>query len=149
MISVHISFYERTPGRNLFSRQERKLTSRRSCLPTLSCVRARTTSSQLSCLSHLISYDSNEIHFVLAKRISKLINFALILDVFAGRHLEGIWHTGIVAYGREYFFGPAGIQSVRPVSLRAKYGAKSFIKIILLLPKIFCVVNNWRDALNK
>ncbi|KYN35593.1 PPPDE peptidase domain-containing protein 2 [Trachymyrmex septentrionalis] len=34
--------------------------------------------------------------------------------LFAGRQLDGIWHTAIVAYGREYFFGPAGIQSVRP-----------------------------------
>lgn len=35
----------------------------------------------------------------------------------AGRQLDGIWHTAIVAYGREYFFGPAGINSVRPVSI--------------------------------
>ncbi|KAI4503512.1 hypothetical protein M0802_001734 [Mischocyttarus mexicanus] len=39
---------------------------------------------------------------------------SLMSNVLIGRHLEGIWHTGIVAYGREYFFGPAGIQSVRP-----------------------------------
>lgn len=38
----------------------------------------------------------------------------------AGKHLEGIWHTGIVAYGREYFFGAGGVQSVRPVSLLLK-----------------------------
>ncbi|XP_076221171.1 uncharacterized protein LOC116433012 isoform X1 [Nomia melanderi] len=31
-----------------------------------------------------------------------------------GRHVEGIWHTAIVAYGREYYFGPYGIQSSRP-----------------------------------
>lgn len=31
-----------------------------------------------------------------------------------GQHVEGIWHTAIVAYGREYFFGPSGIQSARP-----------------------------------
>ncbi|XP_078044365.1 uncharacterized protein LOC144473887 isoform X1 [Augochlora pura] len=31
-----------------------------------------------------------------------------------GRHVEGIWHTGIVAYGREYYFGPYGIQTARP-----------------------------------
>lgn len=34
-----------------------------------------------------------------------------------GQHVEGIWHTAIVAYGREYFFGPSGIQSARPVSI--------------------------------
>ncbi|XP_046830885.1 uncharacterized protein LOC124429528 isoform X2 [Vespa crabro] len=39
---------------------------------------------------------------------------AMMSRMLIGRHLEGIWHTGIVAYGREYFFGPAGIQSVRP-----------------------------------
>ncbi|KAK9301603.1 hypothetical protein QLX08_006044 [Tetragonisca angustula] len=31
-----------------------------------------------------------------------------------GQHVEGIWHTAIVAYGREYFFGPSGIQTARP-----------------------------------
>lgn len=31
--------------------------------------------------------------------------------------MEGIWHTAVVAYGREYFFGPYGIQSSRPVSI--------------------------------
>lgn len=34
-----------------------------------------------------------------------------------GRHVEGIWHTAIVVFGREYFFGPSGIQSARPVSI--------------------------------
>ncbi|XP_076756690.1 uncharacterized protein LOC143426872 isoform X3 [Xylocopa sonorina] len=33
-----------------------------------------------------------------------------------GRHVEGIWHTAIVAYGREYFFGTLGIQNTRPGS---------------------------------
>nr|CAD7407256.1 unnamed protein product [Timema cristinae] len=31
-----------------------------------------------------------------------------------GRHVEGVWHTGIVAYGREYFFGMVGVQSCNP-----------------------------------
>lgn len=39
---------------------------------------------------------------------------AMMSKMLIGRHLDGIWHTGVVAYGREYFFGPAGIQSVRP-----------------------------------
>ncbi|XP_043262011.1 uncharacterized protein LOC122402908 isoform X3 [Colletes gigas] len=30
------------------------------------------------------------------------------------RHIEGIWHTAIVAYGREYYFCSNGIQSSRP-----------------------------------
>ena len=33
-----------------------------------------------------------------------------------GKQLDGIWHTGIVAYGQEWFFGGMGIESCRPVS---------------------------------
>ncbi|XP_003706248.1 uncharacterized protein LOC100883449 isoform X3 [Megachile rotundata] len=39
---------------------------------------------------------------------------AMMSRFVIGRHLEGIWHTAIVVYGREYFFGPSGIQSCRP-----------------------------------
>ncbi|XP_011061577.1 PREDICTED: uncharacterized protein LOC105150289 isoform X5 [Acromyrmex echinatior] len=39
---------------------------------------------------------------------------AMMSQILIGRQLDGIWHTAIVAYGREYFFGPVGIQSVRP-----------------------------------
>lgn len=31
-----------------------------------------------------------------------------------GRQLEGIWHTSIVAYGQEFFFGGMGIESCPP-----------------------------------
>ena len=31
-----------------------------------------------------------------------------------GKPIEGIWHTGIVVYGKEYFFGSAGIESCPP-----------------------------------
>lgn len=31
-----------------------------------------------------------------------------------GRPLEGIWHTSIVVYGHEYFFGGSGIESCPP-----------------------------------
>ncbi|KAM0728517.1 Desumoylating isopeptidase 1 [Formica fusca] len=40
----------------------------------------------------------------------------IMSPMLIGRQLNGIWHTAIVAYGREYFFGPAGINSVRPGS---------------------------------
>ncbi|XP_050466442.1 uncharacterized protein LOC126859339 isoform X1 [Cataglyphis hispanica] len=40
----------------------------------------------------------------------------IMSPMLIGRQLDGIWHTAIVAYGREYFFGPAGISSVRPGS---------------------------------
>ncbi|XP_043280781.1 uncharacterized protein [Venturia canescens] len=39
---------------------------------------------------------------------------ATMSRILIGRALDGIWHTAIVAYGREYFFGPTGIQSIRP-----------------------------------
>ncbi|XP_076544446.1 uncharacterized protein LOC117604894 isoform X3 [Osmia lignaria lignaria] len=39
---------------------------------------------------------------------------AMMSRFVIGRHVEGIWHTAIVVYGREYFFGPSGIQSARP-----------------------------------
>lgn len=38
----------------------------------------------------------------------------LMSQMFLGRQIDGIWHTAIVAYGREYFFGPAGVQKCRP-----------------------------------
>ncbi|XP_070581111.1 uncharacterized protein [Ptychodera flava] len=31
-----------------------------------------------------------------------------------GKHIEGVWHTGIVVFGREYFFGGGGIESCSP-----------------------------------
>jgi len=31
-----------------------------------------------------------------------------------GRQIEGVWHTGIVAYGLEWFFGSAGISNCPP-----------------------------------
>ncbi|XP_039306532.1 uncharacterized protein LOC105207465 isoform X2 [Solenopsis invicta] len=55
---------------------------------------------------------------------------AMMSPLLIGRQLDGIWHTAIVAYGREYFFGPAGIQSIRPSRRwfpsrrRARYSAR-------------------------
>ncbi|EDV27727.1 uncharacterized protein TRIADDRAFT_17307, partial [Trichoplax adhaerens] len=31
-----------------------------------------------------------------------------------GRHIEGIWHTSIVHFGREYFFSSRGIENCAP-----------------------------------
>ncbi|XP_076670765.1 uncharacterized protein LOC143370048 isoform X2 [Andrena cerasifolii] len=39
---------------------------------------------------------------------------SMMSNILIGRHIEGIWHTAIVAYGREFFFGEIGIQSSRP-----------------------------------
>ncbi|XP_002741232.1 uncharacterized protein LOC100372444 [Saccoglossus kowalevskii] len=33
---------------------------------------------------------------------------------FLGKHIEGIWHTAIVIFGREYFYGGGGIESCPP-----------------------------------
>lgn len=41
---------------------------------------------------------------------------AMMSQVLLGRHIEGVWHTAVVIYGREFFFGGQGIQSCLPVS---------------------------------
>lgn len=41
---------------------------------------------------------------------------AMMSQMLVGRHIEGIWHTAVVIYGREYFYGGQGIQSCVPVS---------------------------------
>ncbi|XP_077294725.1 uncharacterized protein LOC143917177 isoform X3 [Arctopsyche grandis] len=38
----------------------------------------------------------------------------LMSAMFLGHQVDGIWHTSVVAYGREYFFGGEGIQSCNP-----------------------------------
>lgn len=45
---------------------------------------------------------------------------AMMSQMLAGRHIEGIWHTAVVIYGREYFYGGQGIQSCMPVSSRRR-----------------------------
>ncbi|OPL20552.1 hypothetical protein AM593_08956, partial [Mytilus galloprovincialis] len=36
-------------------------------------------------------------------------------QAFIGKQINGVWHTGIVAYGQEYYFGGmGGIESCRP-----------------------------------
>lgn len=51
---------------------------------------------------HLYIYD-------LTKGLARQLSLALL-----GKQLDGIWHTGIVVFGREYFFGGGGIESCRP-----------------------------------
>ncbi|OQR92532.1 PPPDE peptidase domain-containing protein, partial [Thraustotheca clavata] len=38
-----------------------------------------------------------------------------------GMHIEGVWHTGVVVYGLEFFFG-GGIQAVPPAQVAETYG---------------------------
>jgi hypothetical protein len=47
----------------------------------------------------------------------KLQNFnSNLFDI--GKQINGVWHTGIVVYGEEYYFGGmGGIESCQPVSL--------------------------------
>ncbi|KAK3867583.1 hypothetical protein Pcinc_026964, partial [Petrolisthes cinctipes] len=45
----------------------------------------------------------------LSKGLARSMSPALL-----GKQIEGIWHTGVVAYGREYFFTSGGIESCRP-----------------------------------
>ncbi|XP_030840613.1 uncharacterized protein LOC593529 [Strongylocentrotus purpuratus] len=51
---------------------------------------------------HLYIYD-------LTKGLARQLSLALL-----NKQIDGIWHTGIVVYGREYFFGGGGIESCRP-----------------------------------
>lgn len=34
---------------------------------------------------------------------------------FKGRQIDGLWHTAVVVFGREYFYGSQGITSCSPV----------------------------------
>ncbi|CAK4806673.1 unnamed protein product [Aphanomyces euteiches] len=38
-----------------------------------------------------------------------------------GRQIEGVWHTGVFVYGKEYFFG-GGIQAIHPSFVVSTYG---------------------------
>ena len=39
-----------------------------------------------------------------------------------GREMEGVWHAGVVAYGREYSFTQHGVVSVVPVGVGVRAG---------------------------
>eukprot|EP00640_Fibrocapsa_japonica_P004646 CAMPEP_0113951818 /NCGR_PEP_ID=MMETSP1339-20121228/88052_1 /TAXON_ID=94617 /ORGANISM="Fibrocapsa japonica" /LENGTH=140 /DNA_ID=CAMNT_0000960199 /DNA_START=28 /DNA_END=446 /DNA_ORIENTATION=+ /assembly_acc=CAM_ASM_000762 len=45
-----------------------------------------------------------------------------------GMQIDGIWHTGLIVYGREYFFG-GGIQSMPHESFVASHGGFRPIEI--------------------
>jgi len=54
--------------------------------------------------------------------VAKTYFFNVFHLFFQGKQIDGIWHTGVVVYGREYFFGGQGITSCLPVShLSFKY----------------------------
>ena len=74
----------------------------------------------------------------------------VICICFSGRQIDGIWHTAIVAYGREYFFGPAGIQKCRPVScfncctLHSVVFASPYFLLPIQLLVYSCDIRNFR-----
>ncbi|PZC71076.1 hypothetical protein B5X24_HaOG214147 [Helicoverpa armigera] len=41
---------------------------------------------------------------------------SLLSPTILGRQIEGVWHTAIVVYQREFFYGGGGITSCAPVS---------------------------------
>ena len=49
-----------------------------------------------------------------------LLNYEYVsIFISIGKQLEGIWHTGIVVFNREYYYGGSGIESCRPVSAQS------------------------------
>lgn len=42
---------------------------------------------------------------------------------FLGKQVDGIWHTGILVHGREYFFG-GGIQALPTAIVESSFGIK-------------------------
>lgn len=41
---------------------------------------------------------------------------SMISPILIGKRIDGVWHTSIVVYGREYFFGSQGVESCNPGS---------------------------------
>ncbi|KAG7400192.1 hypothetical protein PHYBOEH_006731 [Phytophthora boehmeriae] len=39
-----------------------------------------------------------------------------------GKTIDGVWHTGVLVFGKEYFFGGGGIQAMAPELVVARYG---------------------------
>ncbi len=34
--------------------------------------------------------------------------------ILLGKQIDGVWHTGVVVYGREYLFGGSGVSYTPP-----------------------------------
>lgn len=41
---------------------------------------------------------------------------SMVSPLLIGKRIDGVWHTSIVVYGREYFFGSQGVESCNPGS---------------------------------
>lgn len=64
---------------------------------------------------------------------------AMMSQMLVGRHIEGIWHTAVVIYGREYFYGGQGIQSCMPVSSsrQISFCSRSFYQVRFVFITLF------------
>ena len=49
--------------------------------------------------------------FDLSNGMAKQLSMA-----FVGKEIEGIWHTSVIAYGKEHFYGAEGISHESPGS---------------------------------
>lgn len=48
-------------------------------------------------------------------RIIDIRNFRISIHLLRlGKHIDGVWHTGVGVYGREYLFGSSGISYTAP-----------------------------------
>ncbi|MED6268387.1 hypothetical protein CHARACLAT_021919 [Characodon lateralis] len=59
--------------------------------------------------------------------------------VMLGRQLDGIWHTGVVVHGKEFFFGGAGINHCPPVRITSIISAKSGVYFIASISVEMCM----------
>lgn len=61
-----------------------------------------------------------ELESVRARKVMIIDEFfnSIYTLFFTGRHIDGIWHTGIVVYNQEFFYGgTSGIESCPPVGI--------------------------------
>ncbi len=66
---------------------------------------------------------------VFQHRVFVLVDHAFFL-ASSGVRLEALWHTAVVVYGIEFFFGSAGIQTAHPVRLYSPHVRDSFLNCI-------------------
>ncbi|ETL79400.1 hypothetical protein L917_19973 [Phytophthora nicotianae] len=48
-----------------------------------------------------------------------------------GKTIDGVWHTGVLVFGKEYFFGGGGIQAMAPELVVQRYGMQPVRAITL------------------
>ncbi|OWY98525.1 Peptidase [Phytophthora megakarya] len=48
-----------------------------------------------------------------------------------GKTIDGVWHTGVLVFGKEYFFGGGGIQAMAPELVVQRYGMQPMRTVTL------------------